>query len=117
MEDGSDARDVDQSVQRLRRELSELDVELVAPDHGVAVTPGAKGDPLTLGAIALAVLPAVLPKVMDYVHDWLRRSRDTRIRVKIEDGDRSIEVVLDRAPGSAKRAIDMARRALLLQGP
>jgi hypothetical protein len=80
----------------LRSELNELDVESVEFAFDRTSSAGAKGDPVTVGAliVALSAAGGVLPNVIGVVREWLnRQSGCHRVSVCI-DGD---TIELDRA--------------------
>lgn len=83
-----DDEQCDRMTRQLRAELSELDLEFVTPAPAGA-PPGAKGDPVTIGAIVVAIGAAggALPELIATLRSWLeRRSGRNRISVTI-DGD------------------------------
>jgi len=76
-------------TRQLRRELRELDVESVRLVTAGTAPDGAKGDPITMGAlvVALSASGGVFTTLIAALRDWLgRRSGSHRIRVTI-DGD------------------------------
>jgi hypothetical protein len=85
-----DAEVGERLTRQLRRELLELDVESVAllpPDR--AAPEGAKGDPLTVGAlvVALSASGGVFTALIETLRDWLAR-HGGRHRVSVTiDGD------------------------------
>jgi hypothetical protein len=74
--------DIDGMTRQLLAELRELEVESVKLAKGGSAPQGSKGDPITIGSIALIVLPAVLPKVVDLVQDWLTRGQGRTVKFK-----------------------------------
>jgi hypothetical protein len=84
-----DPQEYEKATRQLRAELKDLDVEsvrLVATDTAPA---GAKGDPVAVGAliVALSASGGVFTTLIGVLNDWLRRhSGNHRIRVTI-DGD------------------------------
>ncbi len=80
----ADATDeeLDRSTRQLLSQLRELDVESAELTRGGSAPQGSKGDPITLGSIALVVLPAALPKVFDLVQGWASRGRGRTIKFK-----------------------------------
>jgi hypothetical protein len=94
---GEDRERIDSLTRALRKELDEAQLASAAVPPGPAV-PGAKGvDPYTLGALALTVLPAVAPKLVEFLQAWSTRTRAT-VRLKLQSADRSVEVEL--SPGA-----------------
>jgi len=80
----SDATDeeLDRMTRQLLSELRELDVESAELTRGGIAPQGSKGDPITLGSIALVVLPAALPKVFDLVQGWTTRGQGRTVKFK-----------------------------------
>jgi hypothetical protein len=77
------AEEVDALAHGLLRELRELDVESAELAAAGPAPAGAKaGEAITLGAVALAVLPAILPKVLDYIQAWVLRGRGRVVKFK-----------------------------------
>jgi hypothetical protein len=90
---------LDMQTRNLRGELLDLgvsDAELVRDQ----VTPeGTKSaEAVTLGSLALVVLPSFLPKLVEYLQSWTQRDENRRVKIKTQVGDRSIE--LDYLPSS-----------------
>lgn len=99
----------------LRSELEDMDIESVTDVRNQTVPLGAKVvDPFTAGALVIAVLPAVLPKVMEFIQAWTLRGEGHTVRVKYQRGDRSVEVEypVRMAPDEAKKHIDMVMDVL-----
>ena len=72
----------DQMARQLLSELSELDVESAELAKGEPAPEGAKGDPITVGSIAIAVFPAVLPKIVETIQAWLLRGSNRTVKFK-----------------------------------
>jgi len=85
-EAGADAERLDELTSRLLRDLRDLGVESVERSSGGAVPEGAKGDPFTLGALALVAVPAFLPKLVEFLQAWSLRGEDRKVRVKTPAG-------------------------------
>ena len=88
----TDEEELDFLTRQLREEIEELDVESAELVSGEAAPEGAKGDPVTLGALAVAVLPVVLPELIKVVQGWLKRGDNRTVKIKTQIGDRSVEV-------------------------
>lgn len=91
---GMTAADVHEMLRGLRDALWRSDagsVMLVSP--GDAPPAGAKGDPLTVAGVAVAVTVAALPSVILLVQNWLLRQEDQHFKVKI--GEVEVEVPRD----------------------
>ncbi len=63
----ADPERLDELTGRLLRDLRELGAESVERPSGGALPEGAKGNPFTLGALALVAVPAFLPKLIDFL--------------------------------------------------
>jgi hypothetical protein len=93
VEAGVDADETDLLCRELRSELIELGTGSVEFTPGGEPPAGTKaGEAFTLGALTLAILPAFLPKLVEYLHSWTMRAENRKIRVKTQVGDRSIEL-------------------------
>ena len=74
--------DIDWMTRQLLSELRELDIELVELTKGGTAPAGTKGDPLTIGSIAIQVLPAVLPSIIGLVQAWASRGQGRTVKFK-----------------------------------
>lgn len=92
---GSDATppEHDQLARSLAAELKELDLESVGIRSAGPAPVGAKAaDVAMIGALAIAVLPAVAPQLIGFLQSWTMRSANRTLKIKTQIGDRSIEV-------------------------
>lgn len=80
----SDATDeeLDRMTRQLLAEVRDLNVESAELTRGEAAPAGSKGDPITMGSIAIAVLPAVLPNVISLVQAWVMRGQGRTVKFK-----------------------------------
>lgn len=94
VEAGADAlpEDIDQITRQLCSELREFGVESASMPAGAAPAGTKSADALTIGALTICVLPPMLPKLMDYLESWVRRGRDRTVKVKVQVGDRMLDV-------------------------
>ena len=109
--------DIDWMTRQLLSELRELDIESAELTKGGDVPAGAKGDPISIGSIALELLPAVLPAVLGLVQNWTARGRGRTVKFKGQIGDGLIEF-----EGSAEELQKLiasleAKRLLPEEGP
>lgn len=89
----SDPERLDLLTRQLRAELLDLEVESADFIQKDQLPEGVKAvDAVTLGALAVAVLPSFLPKLVDYLQSWTLRGEGRKIKVKSQVGDRSIEL-------------------------
>jgi len=85
--------ELDQTTRRLRRDLSDLDVESVEFPRSSSVPAGAKSaEVLALGSLAVAVLPVAIPKVIEFLRDWLMRGENQTLKLKLQVGGNSAEI-------------------------
>jgi hypothetical protein len=87
----SDDEELNSLTAQLLDELSELPVESVDQVKGGMAPEGAKGDPLTIGSLALVVLPAFLPKIVDFCQAWALRGQGRTVKFKGKVGGQDIE--------------------------
>ena len=68
--------EIDEMTRQLLTELRDLDLESAELAQGGPVPEGAKAvDPVTLGALTIAVLPTFLPKFLEFVQSWATRGQ------------------------------------------
>ncbi len=87
---GADARELDELTRNLRNELRQQDVRSVERIAQGEAPPGSKGDPFTLGWLAVTLSPIVANKVFDILVEWARRKHDRTVKVTI--GQDTIEL-------------------------
>ncbi len=83
--------DIDQMTRQLLSELREADVESAELTRGKRAPAGSKGDPVTIGSIAVLVLPAVLPKIVELVQSWAQRGGGRSVKFKGKVGEQDVE--------------------------
>ena len=91
----ADAEERDQLARQLRTRLEELpEVESVDLLRGGEAPKGARvaGDPITWGALVLAILPNAIPKLFEVLNGWTMRGENRKVKIKTQVGDRSVEV-------------------------
>lgn len=75
--------DIDRMTRNLLAELRETDVESVRLVSSGSAPAGTKStDPVTTGAIAIAVLPTVLPKIVEMIQAWALRGHGRTVKFK-----------------------------------
>lgn len=115
----SDAEELDRLTRLLLTEIQELDVESVELVKGQEPPEGAKSAELvTLGSLAVAVLPTVFPKLIEFLQSWSMRAENRTVKIKTQVGDRSIEVEYSPATMSTaelKRVVKTLSDALPLE--
>jgi hypothetical protein len=87
------AEDVDALTRRLRAEIQEFGVETVTLQTTDTVPSGTKSvEAVTLGALAVTILPQVLPRLIEFLQAWSLRSKDHTVKIKASIGDRSVDI-------------------------
>ncbi len=74
--------DLDKMTRNLLKELRETDVKSANLISIGAVPEGSKGDAVTIGTLALEVLPVVLPSVIGLVQAWVMRRQGRSVKFK-----------------------------------
>jgi hypothetical protein len=74
--------ELDRLTRQLLTEIKELNVESVELAKGGAASAGSKGDPITIGSIALEVLPVAIPSLIALVQAWVMRGQGRTVRFK-----------------------------------
>lgn len=75
IDDGANEEQVDQLISNLMRELRDLELDSIERAQSGLAPTGARGDPFTIGALALAILPTVLPKLLEFLQTRLGENR------------------------------------------
>ncbi len=97
--------EIDQMTRDLRLELLEIDVTSAELVHGGSAPDGTKtAEVITLGTVAVAVLPSVLPKLVEFLQAWTTRSESRK--VKIKSGSIEVEIPPSLPAEELKRYID-----------
>jgi len=90
--DDSDPEELDGLARQLVDELSEQPVESVDLARSGPAPSGTKSaDAITLGAVAVAVLPSVLPKLVEFIQAWALRGQGRTVKFKGKVGGQDIE--------------------------
>ena len=89
---GTTESDIDRMTRNLLAELRETDVESVELVTSGTPPPGTKSaDPITTGAIVIAVLPTLLPKIVGMIQAWALRGHRRTVKFKGQVGGQTIE--------------------------
>jgi hypothetical protein len=106
LEVDGDAEELDRLARRLRAELGELDLDVLAVPAGELPAGAKAADPVTIGSLVVAFSAAggVFPGLVETLREWLgRQAGKHRIKVTV-DGD---TVELERATaGERQQLID-----------
>jgi hypothetical protein len=91
--DVEDPESLDRLARHLLAEIQELEVESAALVKSGPAPEGAKSAELvTLGSLAVMVLPTIAPKLVDLLQSWAMRAENRTVKIKAQSADRSIEV-------------------------
>ena len=75
--------DIDLLTRQLLSELRDTDIESAALAKGSPAPAGSKSvEPVMIGNIAVAVLPAFLPKIVDFVQTWVLRGQGRIVKFR-----------------------------------
>ena len=74
--------ELDKMTRNLLSELQETDIESANLVSIGTAPEGSKGDPLTIGTLAMSALPLVLPGVIDMIKDWANRGKGRTVKFK-----------------------------------
>lgn len=83
-EGDADAERLDELTSGLLRDLGDLGAESVERPVDEATPEGAKGDPVTIGALILAVMPVALPRLVEFLQAWALRGENRTVKIKTE---------------------------------
>ena len=91
---GGDAlpEDVDALTRQLRSEIQDLGVESVGLASTAAPTGTKSMEAVTIGALAVTILPTAIPRLIEFLQAWSLRSKDRTVKIKASVGDRSVDV-------------------------
>jgi hypothetical protein len=85
----------EQELATLREHLGaalrrESDADTIEPARGGSAPAGAKGDPLTLAALAVIIAPKAVEGLLQIVQNWV--SRHERASVTVKSGDKELTI-------------------------
>jgi hypothetical protein len=90
--DDATEEELDRMTRQLLSELRDMNVESAELAKGGPAPDGTKSiDPVTIGSIAIAVLPTTLPKVVDAIQAWVSRGSNRTIKFKGKVAGQTIE--------------------------
>lgn len=102
LDDDSTLKEMDRATSQLITELKETDADTVQKVRSEELNKGAKGDPITIGAIALAFGSALAPDIIKTLIRWVRRRTTTEAILTIKIGDEELKLTTNDA-ASAER--------------
>jgi hypothetical protein len=86
------AEDLDALTRQLRDEIQEFGVESVRLQTTTAPSGTKSMEAVTLGALAVTILPTALPRLIEFLQAWALRTKDRTVKIKASVGDRSVDV-------------------------
>ena len=88
----ADAEELDRLTRQLRGELQDLGVESAELVKGGPAPGGSKSvEAVTAGAIAVAVLPTFLPKLVEFIQAWALRGQGRTVKFKGKVAGQEVE--------------------------
>jgi hypothetical protein len=106
----ADADELDRVTRQLLDELQELEVESAELVSAEGIPEGTKSaEAVTLGALAVAVLPAAVEKLIEFLKAWSLRGEGRKMKIKTEVGDRSVELEYspsEMSPSEVKQLVE-----------
>lgn len=95
---------LDEMALRLGEEVRAEGLGRAAPARpAAAAPPGAKGDPITAGALAIGLTVTALPGLIALVQGWLLRQKDQTLRARI--GEVELEIPRDASDAEIARIV------------
>ncbi|NIW43390.1 MAG: hypothetical protein GWN30_01030 [Gammaproteobacteria bacterium] len=93
MGDELDPDQLDQLTRQLHREIFDHGIDEVDFVRGDDVPEGAKSaETVTWGALAISVLPTVVPQLIEFLKSWTMRGESRKVRIVSKVGDKSVEL-------------------------
>ena len=74
--------ELDRMTRNLLSELRETNVESASLVSMGAAPEGSKGDPITIGTLAMSAMPLVLPGVIEMIRGWTARGQGRTVKFK-----------------------------------
>lgn len=106
LQDRVDQDELDRLTRQLCNEINELDVEDVYLAKGSELPVGAKGDPITVGSIVVALASAgVFTGLVELIKSWALRREGRTITVRAKVGEREVELAYSPAETSPEEMI------------
>ena len=106
LQDQVDQDELDRLTRQLCDEINELDVEDARLAKGSELPVGAKGDPITVGSIVVALASAgVFTGLVELIKSWALRREGRTITVRAKVGEREVELAYSPAETSPEEMI------------
>lgn len=84
--------DIDLMTRQLLMELRDMDIESASLSKSGQAPSGTKSvDPITIGSLAVVVLPNLLPKIIESIQAWASRGQGRTVKFKGKVGGQMIE--------------------------
>ena len=84
--------EIDRLTRGLLNDLKGMDVESARLASDGIAPEGSKGiDPVTTGTIALAVLPTMMPKILEFLQSWSLQGKERTIKFKGKVANQNID--------------------------
>lgn len=88
----ADAKILDADARNLKRQLEGLGAESVSLVSAGAAPPGTRfPEIVAAGSVLVGLLPALLPKLIDFLQTWLPNRENRTVKFKVSDGDKTVE--------------------------
>ena len=90
----ADSNEIDLLTRQLGNEIKDFTFVQSIELAGLGDLPqGTKAtDPVTIGVLVVATLPSVLPALIEFIKSWTLRANNRTVIVKVQEGDKSVEV-------------------------
>jgi Effector Associated Constant Component 1 len=101
LHDDVDGEELDRLTRQMRNELAELDVDTVKLAPGTDLPAGAKGDPITIGSIIVALTSAgVFTGLVEVLKAWVSRRDGRTVKFKAKVQGQEVEMTYSQASTS-----------------
>lgn len=106
--EGATEEELDKLTRNLLSELRSVYTESAKLAESGATPDGAKGDPVTIGKIALEVLPTAIPSIIALVQAWTLRKEGRTVKFKgkgieFEGSPEELHKLLEKIEGGKKK--------------
>jgi hypothetical protein len=100
--------DLDTMTRNLLKELRGTDITSAKLVSVGAAPKGSKGDPITIGTLALEVLPVAIPSIIALVQSWVTRGQGRTVKFKsrgieFEGSPEELQKLLDKLEKGKKK--------------